>query len=71
MNFGTDVDECTASNGNCSQKCVNTIGSYMCSCVNGQGLNNDNKTCSGKDRGDLIMHKYQDYVIYFQTLTSV
>ena len=56
MYLGIDVNECAASNGNCSQKCTNTMGSYMCSCVNGQGLTNDSITCTGKNA---LMHEYQ------------
>ena len=36
-----DVNECSNNNGNCSQICVNTIGSYYCSCNNGYALNSD------------------------------
>lgn len=27
-----DINECATSNGNCQHKCVNTIGSYKCTC---------------------------------------
>ena len=30
-----DTNECMLNNGECSQKCVNTLGSYNCSCNTG------------------------------------
>ena len=48
--FGLDLDvnECATNNGNCSQICTNTIGSYACLCLTGYKLNIDNKTCAGE-----------------------
>ena len=43
----TDVNECSSKNGNCSQICTNTNGSYICSCQVGYALNADNSTCNG------------------------
>ncbi|CAN8006554.1 unnamed protein product [Ixodes hexagonus] len=40
-----DVDECLEGNHNCSHKCVNTHGSYACSCPPGLQLSDDGKTC--------------------------
>ena len=33
-----DVNECSNSNGGCSQMCNNTQGSYLCSCLLGYQL---------------------------------
>ena len=44
----TDINECSANNGNCSQLCNNTVGSYYCSCIPGYQLNITNKICSGE-----------------------
>ncbi|XP_061554876.1 epidermal growth factor-like protein 7 [Phycodurus eques] len=41
---GTDVDECMAQHP-CSQQCVNTLGSFRCSCRDGFGLAGDARTC--------------------------
>jgi len=40
VSFCADVDECVATDGGSqcsseSEKCVNTVGSYRCDCVNG------------------------------------
>ena len=49
--FFLDVNECTASNGGCSHKCVNTAGGYKCECPDPElSLASDNKTCHGKCR---------------------
>ena len=48
MPFEIDVNECATLNGSCSQMCVNTIGSYLCSCGYGYELDLDNRTCNGK-----------------------
>ena len=43
-----DVNECTDSTHSCSHACINTVGSYNCSCPNGMKLGTDSKTCAGK-----------------------
>ena len=43
----SDINECFAKNGNCSQTCINTIGSYHCACHSGFQLTADNMTCTG------------------------
>ena len=43
-----DVNEClVATDNNCSQICVNTIGSFHCQCNSGYILSSDNSTCNG------------------------
>ena len=43
-----DIDECATNNGGCSPHadCVNTNGSYICSCRN--GYHGDGFLCFGK-----------------------
>ena len=36
------------SNGNCSQVCTNTNGSYFCECNTGYLLAEDDMTCNGE-----------------------
>ena len=43
-----DTDECTDGTDNCTHGCVNTEGSYYCTCPGGYELKDDNKTCVGK-----------------------
>ena len=46
--FVTDDDECRRRNGGCTQKCVNTDGSFVCKCKPGFKLAADGKTCKGQ-----------------------
>ena len=48
MNYCLDVDECESDNGGCAQICINTVGSFECSCAAGYSLSVDNATCEGK-----------------------
>ena len=43
----SDIDECAEGTAHCEQTCINTNGSFECTCVDGYTLNKgDNKTCS-------------------------
>ena len=42
-----DADECAAGTDTCDQICLNTMGSYTCSCNTGYTLNSDRTTCDG------------------------
>ena len=48
--FIADVNECDKDNGNCSQMCTNTDGSFNCSCNSGYLLDSDGLyiTCNGR-----------------------
>ena len=41
----SDIDECSSSNGGCSQICNNSEGSYNCYCQQGFYLEIDGRTC--------------------------
>ena len=43
----SDIDECTLGINGCNQNCVNTDGSYLCSCFAGYHLMSNQKTCVG------------------------
>ena len=43
-----DIDECGEHVSGCNQHCVNTVGSYYCSCYTGFQINVDQHTCFGK-----------------------
>ena len=40
----TDIDECYR---NCEDICINTIGSFVCQCLEGKTLATDSRTCEG------------------------
>lgn len=40
------VDECTTGTHGCEQVCINTAGSYTCSCNSGYTLDANRRTCS-------------------------
>ena len=44
----SDINECLNNNGICSQNCINTIGSYHCSCGNGYTLHDNEHACDGE-----------------------
>ncbi len=61
--FVVDTNECgRADNGNCSQKCVNEIGSYHCECDIGYTLNPGKYACDG------MSNKYYIYFIIIDSL---
>ncbi|NWI34984.1 EGFL7 protein, partial [Sula dactylatra] len=41
----TDVDECAGQSHGCGQLCINTAGSYRCTCQDGFSLAADDKAC--------------------------
>ncbi|GBO25112.1 Multiple epidermal growth factor-like domains protein 6 [Araneus ventricosus] len=61
VSIPTDVDECKKDNGGCDHVCTNTPGSYVCSCLDGFFLLDDQRKCDVKEddsdfgpvRGDL------------------
>jgi hypothetical protein len=47
LHFLIDIDECSKSVDYCHHICLNTIGSYRCSCRAGFYLHLDGKECTG------------------------
>ncbi|KAJ3621320.1 hypothetical protein MTP99_003471 [Tenebrio molitor] len=47
--FFTDVDECAINNGDCQHECINTVGSYKCTCHNGFTLHGNGRDCKEGD----------------------
>ena len=43
----SDINECIAAGKRCSQKCVNSDGSFKCHCFTGYQLEDDGVTCTG------------------------
>ncbi|XP_064604408.1 fibulin-2-like isoform X2 [Liolophura sinensis] len=47
-----DIDECTRyANKLCEHECINTVGSFMCSCRAGYKLNEDGRSCKQLQKG--------------------
>jgi len=46
IGYVADVDECSVDNGGCAGTCVNTDGSYECSCPSGTRITENNQ-CAG------------------------
>ena len=42
-----DVNECNGDH-ECDHNCINTVGSFVCSCDDGYLLQDDGRTCEGK-----------------------
>ena len=48
--FQDDEDQCESGNHDCEDTCVNTVGSFLCSCSKkGYKLADDGKTCQGSN----------------------
>ncbi|XP_066256660.1 protein tolkin [Euwallacea similis] len=43
--FFSDMDECAKDHGNCQHECLNTLGSYVCTCHNGYTLHENGRDC--------------------------
>ena len=43
-----DVDECAENLHGCTQTCINSLGSYNCSCDPGYWLASDGEMCNGE-----------------------
>ena len=48
LEFSLEIDECTENTSGCNQGCVNTIGSYYCSCYTGYQINANQRVCDGE-----------------------
>lgn len=43
-----DINECESKNGGCDDNCINTIGSFYCTCEDGYELNDNELSCDGE-----------------------
>ena len=44
----TDRDECSLNTDHCEHNCINSVGSYTCTCDSGYELASDGLHCSGR-----------------------
>lgn len=51
-----DIDECQDRSSRCKEICINTIGSYKCTCKVGNFLLNDGISCNGKCNYSLTLN---------------
>nr|XP_031843623.1 vitellogenin receptor-like [Nomia melanderi] len=80
LNNGTcaDIDECE-NYGICDQQCVNTLGSYVCSCQSGYRLYNDLGACKVESGEALMVFSlkseihglYLDSQVYYTLLRNL
>ena len=50
MHTGSGVNECDTNNGGCAQICIDTVGSFVCSCQSGYTLASNGLSCNGTYR---------------------
>jgi len=60
----SDIDECRTGGHSCQQVCNNLPGTYNCSCDTGFMLNNDSRTCSGRNLGRVIFYDYVSFIVH-------
>ena len=49
-----DINECNTANGGCEHNCMNTFGSFECSCRTGYLLSGNGLNCTGKQVATLL-----------------
>lgn len=59
-----DINECKEGTNECQQQCVNTAGSYGCSCVDGYSLQPDGVSCTLLGRSNMHVYRKELNVIY-------
>ena len=66
------MDECISNNGGCEDNCVNTEGSFRCSCPKGYDLSGNGKACQGiiKFVTNFIDIKFEVFIFSINTITS-
>ena len=52
-----EINECQDGNSFCEQVCMNTIGSYECSCYNGYRPNQDGLRCTGNIKYVILLNQ--------------
>lgn len=63
-----DIDECERLPQPCVHQCINTPGSFKCTCPPGQHLLGDGKSCAGLER---LLPSYESYSYGYRTSQSI
>ena len=60
-----EVNECSVNDGGCQHSCINTDGSYYCSCDTGYDLQQDKHFCQGNLLQNILNKaaKWDEYII--------
>ena len=58
-----DVNECAEILDDCSQVCIDTVGSYSCDCLDGFILQADETSCDGQQCGVPFSHAFRAHGI--------
>lgn len=61
-----DINECERLPQPCAHQCINTPGSFKCTCPPGRHLLGDGKSCAGLER----LPSYESYLYGYQTSQS-
>lgn len=61
-----DINECERLPQPCAHQCINTPGSFKCTCPPGRHLLGDGKSCAGLER----LPNYESYLYGYQTSQS-
>ena len=59
--FFLDRNECESKKSSCQQACINTVGSYYCSCFKGYKLLEDFKRCKGEYLPEFYLEPCQTF----------
>ena len=58
-----DINECREGLDECAENCINTVGSYTCSCNSGYRLDSNGLNCNGKTVEKYIFPNISDLLV--------
>ena len=62
--FYTDIYECKVNNGDCDHHCINSAGSYICTCDEGFAMGTDARSCLGIYNNNYHSYKRVYIIMY-------
>jgi len=57
-----DITECKRGLHNCTQRCIELIGGYVCACNKGYELEDDGQSCKGVPHARILYRLYNYYL---------